>query len=91
MTASLTLYPMTTDNTQYQVLITPTEMTFENIVENGENDGYWHFLFQYVFYPCPVFFYAPASKDRGHIVLQLSVCSSVCLHKLNMIFPLLLN
>ena len=33
-------------------------------------------------------FYAPASKDRGHIVLPLSDCPSVrpsvCLHKLNM-------
>ena len=33
-------------------------------------------------------FYAPTSKDRGHIVLPLSVCQSVrpsvCLHKLNM-------
>ena len=28
-------------------------------------------------------FYAPASKDWGHIVLQLSVCPSVCLLKLN--------
>ena len=42
-------------------------------------------------------FYAPISKDRGHIVLQLSVCLSVGLSvctnltwKLN-IFPLLLN
>ena len=30
------------------------------------------------------FFYALVSKDRGHIVLPLSVCPSVCLHKLNM-------
>ena len=29
-------------------------------------------------------FYAPVSKDRGHIVLPLSVCPSVRLHKLNM-------
>ena len=29
-------------------------------------------------------FYAPISKDRGHIVLPLSVCPSVCLHKQNM-------
>ena len=43
-------------------------------------------------------FLCPASKDRGYIVLPLSIClsvpSSVCLHKLNMklyIFPLLLN
>ena len=41
-------------------------------------------------------FYAPGPKDRGHIVLPLSVCPSVrlsvCLHKLNMkTFPLLLN
>ena len=30
------------------------------------------------------YFYAPTSKDRGHIVLPLSVCLSVRLHKLNM-------
>ena len=32
-----------------------------------------------------LFFYAPVSKDRGHIVLLLSICLSVrpsCLHKL---------
>ena len=29
-------------------------------------------------------FYAPAAKDRGHIVLPLSVCLSVRLHKVNM-------
>ena len=27
-------------------------------------------------------FYVPVSKDLGHIVLPLSVCPSVCLHKL---------
>ena len=29
-------------------------------------------------------FYAPASKDWGRIVLPMSICPSVCLHKLNM-------
>ena len=35
-------------------------------------------------------FYTPVWKDRGHIVLPVSVCPSVHLHKLN-IFPLLLH
>ena len=35
-------------------------------------------------------FYAPSSKDQGHIVLPSSVRLSVCLHSFN-IFPLLLN
>ena len=29
-------------------------------------------------------FYAPVSKDWRHVVLPLSVCPSICLHKLNM-------
>ena len=29
------------------------------------------------------FFYAPTSKDWRHSVLPLSLCPSVCLHKLN--------
>ena len=57
-------------------LMTMKKKSFENIVGKG------------AFSP----FYAPASKDRGHIVLLLSVypsvclsvCPSICLHKLNM-------
>ena len=30
------------------------------------------------------FYVPPPSKDRGHIVLPLSVCLSIGLHKLNM-------
>ena len=36
----------------------------------GENTGHQHF-------------YAPASKDLGHIIVLLSACPSICLHKLN--------
>ena len=35
-------------------------------------------------------FYAPVSKDRGHIVFGVSVCLSVCLQKLSN-SPYLLN
>ena len=30
------------------------------------------------------YFHAPTMKSQGHIVLPLSVCPNVCLHKLNM-------
>ena len=62
----------------------------EDIVDKGEIANFEQFhLFPQCF---PKAFYAPILKDRGYIVLPLSVhvsvcpsvCPSICLHKLNM-------
>ena len=68
---------------------------FENVCKLFQFGSVWNFScwkglnFHTVF----ICFYAPVSKDRGHIVLPLSVRLSVCTNltwKLN-IFPLVLN
>ena len=62
-----------------KILLFSKKLKPNGLFYNSTSDGRVEDVFQDVDH-----FYAPILKDRGHIVLPLSVCPSVCLHKLNM-------